>query len=67
MRYVTLAYGTRDEIRTELRNAASGQRSERRKIEAQRALRELDEGDDSVTSGNITYLVEDNTEPKATG
>lgn len=59
MRYVSLAYGTRQEILAELRNNLGGQRSERRQREAVEAIRDLENGETSVTFGHTTYLVEE--------
>lgn len=59
MRYVSLAYGTREEIEAEIRNSLAANRSERRHAEAEVALQDLLAGDYSVTLGGITYLVED--------
>lgn len=59
VRYVSLAYGTRDEIMQLLRNSLAGARSSRRQHEVVSAIAELEQGDTSITFGNTTYLVED--------
>lgn len=58
MRYVSLAYGTREEIVQLLIEARdSTTRSERRRLEAVAALEDLEAGDTSVTFGRTTYQV----------
>lgn len=60
MRYVSLAYGTRAEIIALIQESASSPgRSERRRAEAEVALRDLAAGDDSVTFGGTTYIVDE--------
>ena len=60
MRYVSIAYGTLEEITQLMREALGGQRSPRRQREARQALEDLEAGDTSVTLGMTTYLVVDN-------
>lgn len=57
MRYVTIAYGTLEEITQLMRDSLGGQRSSRRQLEAQRALEDLEAGDTSVKLGETTYMV----------
>lgn len=60
MRYVSLAYGTREEIVQLLVEARdSTTRSTRRRLEAIAALEDLEAGDDSVTFGKTTYLIDE--------
>jgi hypothetical protein len=59
VRYVSLAYGTREEIEAEIRNSLAANRSQRRHREAEVALQDLLNGDHSVLLGETTYLVEE--------
>jgi len=59
IRYESIAYGTRQEIIDLLNDNLGAQRSERRKAEARKALEEINAGDNSVTFGHTTYLVEE--------
>lgn len=59
MRYETRAYGTRDEVEAELKNAYLASRSPRRQGEAEAAARAFFEGDRYIQVNlNLMYVIE---------
>lgn len=62
VRFEFRAYGTRAEIEAALHSAFLGKRSARRLAEIEQAARELFRGAESVTAGNIVYVVVEDDE-----
>lgn len=59
VRYEARAYGSREEILTELANNLGAQRSERRQRQAKEAIEAINAGAEQVQFGKILYIIED--------